>query len=991
MNQRSSRRWRPYSRLAGGLLLALLALCTGLSPQVQYSPEGFDEPLLPDAISKNDVEMRARYVRQWREDDGTFVLMFTGGFQLKMGRRHMAANDAVVWINPRQTDDDGKFYELTVYLSESAEIEEVAGTVIGDAALLVSNLRTAGKIIKLHDAHSPEKLAESDLYQRALAARIKAAERMEYAQASEPSAVQVTRPGEKEQTAQPEAIVYYSLKNVEAATTSDGDTVQVASGGVYFSRSGGADTPALEIIADNAVVFPAESVIDSLLKLNQQETTREEIQEGVPASAPAPSPRESRQEKPPAEESAGQSFNLSGRVRAVYLEGDVMLSLGDRYIRASRLYYDFERNKALILDAVFRADLPERGIPLYVRADEIRQLSLREFSARNARVSTSEFYTPHYYIGVEKIIIRDSTLRTTSGTPTGTVSGAYELRNATFNAGGLPLAWWPYSEGNFQTSETLLRRFRSGYSDNNGVEVETAWYLFNMLGLPTPEGYDASFKMDYYSRRGPGVGIDANYERENYFGYAKTYFLHDDGEDNLGPLRDKTPDTKERGRVLWRHRHYLPNDWELTSEIAYASDANYLEEFEKSEWFEGKEQETSLYLKRARDTEAITVLANWRLLDFTTQTEHLPDLTYRRIGDTWLDPVILYHESRIGAVRYRPDDRHFADRYWFNNTGGTDTTFRADAREEAEFPIKLPGLNIVPFVTGRGSFWNGQPLDEGSLARAMGVYGIRGGGYLAKIYDDVNSELFDIHRIRHIVQPHFVAWWAQSNVRSEKITPFDEGIETIDPFYGFAAGVRQTWQTQRGAEDARRTVDLFTFDLEAGFFGNRQNESSNGYANMIRPEDSRTRNYIAGDMIYRMSDTTSLLYDFNIDVNSWSFDRHNVALAVERTPRLAYILGWRHAGDVHLDYVGGGFNYRLNEKHSTAFRIWHDVDKGKISEISVTYIRKLPRWYVAVNFELDDVFNDISVSISVWPEGIPEWTLGSRRFSSMGDSTTIKP
>ena len=997
-NPRGSRSWFARRRPAILALLALLTLCGGLTPQVQYPLDSEEPLLLPDAISSNDVEMRARYVRQWREQDGTIVLMFTGGFQMEMGRRRLAANDAVVWINPRRDEDGRKYYELTVYLSESAEIQEVAGTVIGDSALLVSNLKTAGKIIKRHDAHSPEVMMESDLYQRGLAARTEAAERMEhFAEAPEPPGVQVTRPGAAERPPQAEAAIYYSLKNVEATATAEGETVQVATGGVYFSRTGGTDAPTLEIIADNAVVFPAETVIDSLLRLDaaaptSAEAVDEEAAEQPQTTAPVrPAPGPQGQPPEPGESPAGRALNLAGKIRAVYLEGDVMLSLGDRYIRASRLFYDFERDLALILDAVFRAELPERGVPLYVRADEIRQLSRREFSARHARVSTSEFYTPHYYVGVEKIVIRDSTARTAAGAPSGTISGSYELRNATLNVGGLPIGYWPLSRGDFQSSETLLRRFRSGYSENNGAEIETSWFLFNLLGIPKPKGFDATFRMDYYSRRGPGVGIETEYERENFFGVAKTYFLQDDGEDNFGPLRDNTPDTNQRGRILWRHRHYLPNDWELTSELSYVSDPGFLEEFEKSEWFEGKEQETALQLKRARDTEAVTLLANWRLLDFVTQTEHLPELAYRRIGDTWLDPIVLYHESRVGAVRYRPDDRHALDKYCFNNIGGTDITFRGDVREEAEFPLKLPGLNIVPFATGRGSYWDGQPLDDGALGRGLGVFGFRGGGYLARVYDGVQSDLFDIRRIRHIIQPHFVTWWSASNVRSDKITPFDEGIETIDDFYGFAAGVRQTWQTKRGGEGAERTVDLLTFDLEAGFFGDRQNEMSNGYANPIRPEDSRTRNYIAGDLAYRLSDTTNLLYDFNLDVNDWSFDRQNVSLAVERSPRLAYILGWRHAGDVDLDYVGGGFNYRLNEKHATAFRIWHDVDRGRIGEISVTYIRKLPRWYFAVNLDVDNALDDVTVSISIWPEGIPEWTIGSRRYSGLGSNMGIKP
>ncbi|MFQ5806724.1 MAG: LPS assembly protein LptD [Phycisphaerae bacterium] len=980
-------------RPAAGFSLTLVALCAGFTPPAlaQFGPD--EELLLPEMISTRDVEMRARYVRQWREDDGTLVLMFTGGFRLEMGRRRLSADDAVVWITPKRSAPEGrKYYELTVYLSGSAEVRELAGTTIEDHALLVSNLRTFGRIIKLHDAHSPEVLHDSPLYQRALRDRT----RIEAEQAPPPEEVkplEVARPAAVRRPERPPPTVRWSLSNVDAAETAEGRIVQVATGGVYFSRSGGPDSPVLEIRADNAVVFLAEGAA-TLLGADLRGETREAPAEppGREEAQPPSAPVERQEREKAAEQAAfGVRTGLVKEIEAVYLEGDVVLALGDRFVRANRIYYDFERDHALVLDAVFRADIPERGIPLYLRADEIRQLSAREFAARNARVSTSEFYTPHYHVGAERVYIRDRTVRDASGEPAANIAFTYELRNSTLNVENVPILWWPYAKGDFETSETLIRRFRTGYSDDFGVSVETAWYLFNLLGLPQPPGFDATFRLDYFSERGPAVGIDGDYEREDYFGLLRNYYIYDEGEDNLGPLRDNVPDDKNRGRVLWRHRHYLPNDWEATLEIAYASDPGFLEEYEKSEWFEGKEQETVLYLKRARDTEAISLLANWRLLDFVTQTEHLPDLTYRRIGDTWLDPVVLYHESRVGAVRFRPDDRRFFDERRFNNDGLTDVTFRTDLREEAELPIKLPGLNIVPFATGRGTYWDGQPLGSGGLWRGLGVYGIRGGAYLSRVYDNIQSKLFDIDRIRHIIRPHFVAWWAHSNARSTIITPFDEGIETIDDFYGAMFGVRQVWQTKRGGEGRQRTVDLLTFDLEAGFFGDRQDERSNGYANLIRPEDSRTRNYVSGDLIYRVSDTTSVLYEFNLDVNDWSFDRHNVSVAIERLPRLAYIFGWRHAGDIDLDLAGGGYNYKLSEKHITAFRLWYDMDRGELGEIAVAYVRKLPRWYFAVNFEVNEVFDDFTLSVSLWPEGIPEWTLGSRRFTGLSTTTGIRP
>ncbi len=975
----------------------LLVLCVFAWPALAQV-DAPDEPLLPESISSEDIEMRGRYARQWKQDDGTLVVMFEGGFQLDMGTRRLSSRDAVVWIRARRDELEQRYFELEVYLSQSAQVREPAGTITEDTVLLVSNLRTRGRVVKFHDAHAPESQEQSLLYQQALAdkARIEAG-RIESQSAptnvASPSSVGLPPP-------KPPRIIRYRLSSIEPAQTAQGDAVFVAIGRVYFSQSGDPDSPVLEIQADNAVVFPTEDAAGGILGSIGEEAsstqpsraTRENEERPLPGAAPSTQPGALQSGSDVGQAADSPAAALRG-IRGVYLEGDVVLSLGDRFVRANRLYYDFERSRALILDAVFRADIPQRGIPLYIRADEIRQLSAREFSASQAIVTTSEFYTPSYHVGAEKILIRDRTQRDAQGQPAGALAGTYEMRDSTLNVGGVPLAYWPYSRGDLEQSETLIRRLRTGYSDDFGVEVETAWELFNLLGLQRPPGYDATLRLDYFSKRGPALGIDSDYQREDQFGLFRSYYIHDDGEDNLGPLRDETPDTENRGRVLWRHRHFLPNDWEATLELSYLSDPNFLEEYERSEFNEGKEQETLLYLKRVRGVEAVSLLANWRLLDVVTQTEHLPDLTYRRIGDL-LGPLVLYHESRVGNLRYRPDDRRFFDRRRLDNTGETDSTFRADGRQEAEIPLKLAGLNVVPFSSVRGSVWDSQPLADGGLWRGIGVYGVRGSTTLARVYDDMQSELLDINRIRHIIKPDLVAWWSHSNTRSELITPFDEGIETIDAFYGAALGLRQTWQTKRGAGEMSRSVDLLSLDLEAGFFGGedlRADERANGYVNPLRPENSRSRNYVSADLIYRLSDTTSFLYEVNYDLNDRELDRHNISIAVERSPRLAYVFGHRYAEDIDLSLVGGGYNYKLNEKHVTATRIWWDIDRGDLGEAAFSYIRKLPRWYVGVNFEYDNVDEDFTVSLSLWPEGIPEWTLGSRRFSRLSTTTGIRP
>jgi hypothetical protein len=120
-------------------------------------------------------------------------------------------------------------------------------------------------------------------------------------------------------------------------------------------------------------------------------------------------------------------------------------------------------------------------------------------------------------------------------------------------------------------------------------------------------------------------------------------------------------------------------------------------------------------------------------------------------------------------------------------------------------------------------------------------------------------------------------------------------------------------------------------------------------------------------------------------------DVQNVTFSVERDPRLSYFLGWRQIEPTESNLFGFGANYKATEKHTFAFREYYDIQLQKTEDLSVTYIRKLPRWYVAASFQLDNIQNDIGVSISAWPEGLPEATIGGRRFSGIPDNIGIRP
>ncbi|UCG17203.1 MAG: LPS assembly protein LptD [Phycisphaerales bacterium] len=946
--------------------------------------DSVEEPLLPPGISDQDVEMFGELVYLWTEDDGSEVIHVVGEFELHLGRRRIRAREAVIWMTP-QAYDGRSYNHFELFLWRSARVVEPAGTTT-TSPVLFATLSSSGKVMIWADRRTTESSRGTTLYDEAARVRAQLVARLA-PEAEAPSPVTVVdlegMPGEREPTVRPP--VSYRGDNLTIQQMDD-RTVVAAIGDVVLSRSDPTGLSTIEIRADAAVIYVAAPAAgegpDGAPEPDDDAVSPAAILD--PSAAPA-SPLG------PVGDVPGAAVPSIGRVQAAYLEGDIVLTYGDRTVRSSRLYYDFENDRALILDPVAFMPAPGRDVPIYVRAEQVRQYSATEWTAYNARLTTSEFYTPHYHIGAAKIEFEDRTPRSVADVVVGPRAGRFKISHSTFNILGVPLLYWPYAQGDLEEDVTALRRIRTGYSGDFGVEVESEWDLFSLLGLARPQGFDAALRLDGYSERGPAAGIDLDYERDSYFGLLRSYYIHDDGKDSLGRSADSEPDTEDRGRATWRHRHYLPSDWELTLEASYVSDDGFLEEYFEREFDFGKEQETVFYLKKQRDNWALTILANAHLLDFVTETEHLPDVTFRLVGQSLGGVATLFSENRAGFVRYRFRDQDLLDFLYFGREDSSGTVARADSRQEVEVPVDVGPVRLVPFGSIRGSAWD-DSVDSGSLARVFGTYGVRASMYLWRVYEEVRSDLFDIRGIRHIIKPDVTAWASHTNVDSHEQFLFDEGIEDIDELDGVTIGVRQRWQTKRGDEGRQRTADLVTLDVEMGIFNDAQSfEYTNGFVSYRRPENSISQNYVNTSLIWRVTDSTALLSESNFDLNDGELDVFDLSFAVERRPRLSYVIGYRFIEETQSNLLGVGANYKISEKYTLAARESFDLEQGETEEFTLAIIRKLPRWYVGITFELDEIEDDFGISLSAWPEGFPRAALGTRRFTGLATSTGIRP
>ncbi|MHC4561899.1 MAG: LPS-assembly protein LptD [Planctomycetota bacterium] len=1027
------------------LQIGLVAALLGWSGQAAWARA--------EDYAQVDVKITGGTIQAFDDGDEQ-PLMVLDDFKMTVGERVLTGRDAVIWISSRKVGTV-ELKDIHVYVEGDAELAESGAASTGDRLMFVV-FQVRGRVSAESAEKSDKPLAELPLYRRAQAARRelnapsagdgnetaakkardphpapdlfrleelpkprseqpetaadapKADEDADDDEVAIPIEVVDNRTGKRARPDRTPAKVTEPSEPTEPtpltrqtdttttrtdapdSASAEGDTgpvpvnmyvpklisekmgpggrrVTVFSGGVYLSQGDPDSENFLELRADNGVVFSEVLGAD-----------------GKPI--------------PTKDTYSPMSPRIGGgreTVVGVYLEGDVVMSRGERFMRGPEAYYDFTADRAIMIDPVFRTVQEQRNIPVYIRAEEGRMLSARETWFRDAKVSSSEFHSPTYHFGAGRVYMMDKTAYDETGQRVSQRRLEAKMTHSTINVRSVPVFYMPWLSADAEQGHTPLRKATVGFDGQYGFTGETEWHLFRLLGLTKPEGVSGRVHLNY--RRGPEIGVALDYERENYSGFVDMWGLIDqEQEDEFGQENKDIDAPKNRGRILARHKQFLARDWQMQAELAYLCDRNYLRQFFPDEFYGGKEQETLLYAKKQRDNWALDVLLQTRINRFLTQTESAPDVGFRLLGEPLLgDQLTTFGEAKLGFKRLREGTLESRDKRILARTGqpipdDSDWLGRFAGRAELDYPMSLGPVRVVPYVANRLDYWSRRPTG-GEKNRLYGEVGVRATAHLWRVYNNISSRLWDLDKLRHIIMPEVGAFLACNNATPDDLFALTPEVEEhIEELSGVTFGVRQRLQTKRGPAGNRRTVDWMRLDIMAGFFSgtDRFHPSADGRYFMSRPEYSLGRDFVNIDYAWHISDSTTFLAEVNIDTEECRIGRSGIGLAVQRSPRLQYYVGLRTIDDLDSAIATLAFTYQLSRKYTVNFVQQYDFDYrgGDNLVTSLTLVRKFPRWYMGVTGTYDARWDDYTIMLNLWPEGVPEVGIRTGQMSLLNRS-----
>ena len=654
----------------------------------------------------------------------------------------------------------------------------------------------------------------------------------------------------------------------------------------------------------------------------------------------------------------------------------------------------------------------KRGVPIYLRAVKLRQVTENVFEAENITLTTSEFYLPQISMTASKMVLTDLTgVDERAGKKVDDSKYDGILTDVELKVGRRKIFGWPRIRTNLERPDVPIKRARIGRDSDFGTTVETEWYLSKLLGLKEPPGTDSTLNLDYYSKRGFGAGFIVDYVLKDYYGGVSAYIVKDRGEDDLGRTSDRKdldPDKEYRGRFSARHRQYLPYDWQVTTEISYISDEHFMESFYRNEFNTAKAQETLLHLKRLKDNWAFSFLTKVRINDFKTVTEELPTIDFHVKGQSlWDHRLTYYSDSQVSRFR---------DKRGQTKTSGSDPSFHeqfytfAFTRHEIDMPLRFDKLKVVPFVAGSYAFEDktgyDTRLDQSSVPEDdevfLGETGVRVATMFWKDDPSIKSKFWDVDGIRHIVKPH-----------TEAIL-YKDSDETIDMRDVLNVGLSQRWQTRRGPEEDKRTLDWMRLDVDATFLSDAEdsaepttafgpakfiwNNPAIGY--LKRRDTARfgmVRNSINADYFWRVTDTTTVLSDLNYDTRSGVLQQLNLGFTRYAYPDISYYIGSRYLRSalVSIPSEGifeqgshsfvGSIAYNLNDRYIATFSQEYNFDYAKNVKSEFALLRRYHRLYYGLTFASDESLDRSSFTLSVWPQGVKDLAFGKRKYVSLSE------
>lgn len=715
-------------------------------------------------------------------------------------------------------------------------------------------------------------------------------------------------------------------------------------------------------------------------------------------------------------------------------------------LRAEQIFYDVNGNRCIALNA--NLELATEGTPdaVYLTGQEVQRLGQNEWRAFDAEAFASRLPSdPSLILESGQIsytrrrIVRQNIFGVPYRNPkTGATEVSSEQiltgRNVVGRYVGVPFFYLPYLRTDASDPLGPLAGIGFGNDRIFGFQFFTTWDPYKLLALRPPQGHRWRLHLDYLGDRGPGIGSDYFYSntRGGLFGgrmpeptdddYAlgewtldgpnrgesRLYGLSDGGRDLLGGLRNDKKNPAYRGRAFWFHDQDFLNDtkgyrWaRFQGQFAYQSDRDFREQFYKQEFDTARNLESYAYLNGGSGNLGGSLLLQGNTFrPWVTETQSLPRADAYWLGETFFD--LLNYNARASAGYYRFHPAEQAPLPVLPTDQTAVNLGRFHLNQELSAPFDLGPFRLTPYGTVDLAYYT-QDRSGDSTGRLYGGGGARASLPYQRLYESVDSELFNLKGLMHKGQWSLNYLYAKSNVDYQRLPQLDRlnddaidqsyryirplqslyvpgpagvalqnsslfdpqnlairrlvenRVDTLDDMHVFQFENHHRFQTKRGFPGSEHTVDYLTLDTGISFYPQKDRDNfGKSWSNL---------NYAA---LWNVGDRTAITSSGWFDPFDSGAKYFSVGTNLNRPDGTNFYVGYRQIDPIRSRAVTAAIGYQLSRRYSTFLSSTYDFGIQSALSNTIMLNRIGTDVTISLGFTYNAIVNNFGVQLTVIP------------------------
>lgn len=554
--------------------------------------------------------------------------------------------------------------------------------------------------------------------------------------------------------------------------------------------------------------------------------------------------------------------------------------------------------------------------PFYIKAKSSKRISSTEFQFKNAIITTCEGDSPDAYFTARSVRL---------------IPGHHIYAQHVFlYVGAVPIMYFPYWSQNI--GDPNMFSFMPGYSRRMGP------FLLTAFNYRLTRYVEASTHFDFRGNRGVAVGQDVLWSasgdskglsteifqdhsdddwfvgkgfpavRKNvedydpWFGDAVAYYTHDKNPDeDDAALSDIS---SERYRIRLYNSSAFANDNYFLTQISYASDRKFIEQYFRDEYRSDPEPNNYMVLMHRGDQYTTSIKVERHLNDFYGTVDRMPELALDMARMQLFETPFYYEGKTAGTYLqlYTPSETNSVIPDFLSDVSEyADTNKialgRFDSMNMLYFSKKYFGfLNFIPRAGYRGTWYSKTREDASvvtdtsmvdtngieSVSSTTNYFALERGGQWRSLFElgaEASMKAFKvwetrpgpiINDLRHIIEPYVnYTYVPEPNVTPTNLFQFDE-VDELTKYHGVTIGMRNKLQTKQ-----TKVYDLVYLDVWTAYLIDRE-PGQNDFTNIFFKAESRPFDDIELRIDGEFNQYESLVEAFNTRVkllgSAWRFD-----------------------------------------------------------------------------------------------------------------------